>query len=413
MKVIIAGGGIGGLTTALMLTRRNVHVQVYESSAEIREAGVGINILPHAIRELDVLGLLRALDEVGLRTKQLSYFTKRGQEVWSELRGLHAGHEIPQFSIHRGKLQKLLFDALVERAGHESVVIGRRLSGFQQNETGVTANFLDNIEGGPSLVVKADVLICADGIHSRGRKIFYPEEKLPSWNGVMMWRGATEWSSWRDGESMAIGGGLGGKFVFYPINKQKNGRQLINWVVNIRTKDPAVTPPPVNSWSRSVPLSTVLPHALRFKIPNVDIEGLVRATTQIFEYPMADRDPLPRWTFGRTTLLGDAAHPMYPVGSNGASQSILDARCISDLLANSEHPRAALWAYEKKRLPITAEVVANNRNGGPEGVIDEVEKRAPAGFQDIEDVMSYDERKQTVQGYAAKAGFEKVLAELK
>jgi len=411
MKVLIAGGGIGGLTTALMLNKRNIDVQVYESSAKIREAGVGINILPHAIRELDTLGLLPALDSIGLRTRELTYLTKNGQEVWSELRGTHAGHEIPQFSIHRGKLQKLLFDALIERCGERSVITGRRLSGFQQTDAGVAVNFTDNIEGGPGLVAKADVLICADGIHSRGRKIFYPEETHPSWNGVMMWRGAAEWPSWRDGESMAIGGGLGGKFVLYPIAKKKNGRQLMNWVVNVRTKDPAVTPPPENSWSRAVPLSTVLPHALRFKVPDFDIEGLVRATNEIYEYPMADRDPLPRWTFGRVTLLGDAAHPMYPVGSNGASQAILDSRCVSDLLANAEHPRAALWAYEKIRLPITANVVSNNRRGGPEGVIDEVEKRAPAGFDDINKVMSFEERKSTVQGYAAKAGFELVLAE--
>ena len=232
MKVIIAGGGIGGLTTALMLRARNIDVQVYETAATIREAGVGINILPHAIRELEALGLLGALDRVGLRTKSLTYFTKSGQEVWSELRGMHAGHEVPQFSIHRGRLQKLLFDAFVERAGPEAVVTGRRLAGFVQNEGGVTANFVDTLEGAGGITAQGDVLVCADGIHSCGRKIFYPDEARPSWNGVMMWRGASEWPSWRDGESMAIGGGLGGKFVLYPIDTPKNGKQLMNWVMN-------------------------------------------------------------------------------------------------------------------------------------------------------------------------------------
>ena len=252
MKVIIAGGGIGGLTTALMLHERNIDVHVYETAATIREAGVGINILPHAIRELEALGLLGELDKVGMRTKSLTYFTKSGQEVWSELRGMHAGHEVPQFSIHRGRLQKLLFNALLERAGPNAVVTGRRLAGFVQNEGGVTANFVDTLEGAGGITAQGDVLVCADGIHSCGRKIFYPDEARPSWNGVMMWRGASEWPLWRDGESMAIGGGLGGKFVLYPIETPKNGKQLMNWVVNIRTKDPEITPPPDNSWSRGV-----------------------------------------------------------------------------------------------------------------------------------------------------------------
>jgi 2-polyprenyl-6-methoxyphenol hydroxylase-like FAD-dependent oxidoreductase len=238
--------------------------------------------------------------------------------------------------------------------------------------------------------------------------VFYPNEGAPSWQGVVMWRGAAEWPVWGDGESMAIGGGLGGKIVLYPIAPATGETQLMNWVVNVRIKDPSVSTPPPDNWSRQAPLAQVLPHALRFSVPGMDIGGLVKATPAIFEYPMADRDPLPRWTFGRVTLLGDAAHPMYPVGSNGASQAILDARCLADALARAEHPRAALWAYEKERLPKTAEVVRTNRLGGPERVIDEVEKRAPAGFTDLDAVLSFEERKAIVGGYAAMAGFSKV-----
>ncbi|MGR3364220.1 MAG: flavin-dependent oxidoreductase [Maritimibacter harenae] len=408
MKVLIAGAGIGGLTTALMLHARGIPVQLYESAREVREVGVGINVLPHAIRELSELGLLPALDAVGVRTRKLSYLTKQGQEVWSELRGTHAGHDVPQFSIHRGRLQKVIHDAVIERLGPDAIRTGRRLSGFVQNETGVTAHFTDAVEGGAGQTDRGDVLICADGIHSVGRRAFYPNEGPPSWQGVAMWRGATDWPIWEDGESMAIGGGLGGKFVLYPIAPPEGDRQLMNWVVNVRIKDPEISTPPPDNWSRRVPLATVLPHALRFHVPGMDIGGLVRATDTIFEYPMADRDPLPRWTFGRVTLLGDAAHPMYPVGSNGASQAILDARCLSDLLARSEHPRAALWGYEKERLPKTAEVVRTNRVGGPERVIDEVEKLAPAGFKKIDDVLDYEERKAIVGGYASMAGFSKV-----
>ena len=187
---------------------------------------------------------------------------------------------------------------------------------------------------GAGEVLRADVLICADGIHSAGRRVFYPGEGGTEMERVQMWRGAALRQPWRDGESMAIGGGLGGKFVLYPIApKEADGRQLMNWVVNVRTEDPALSKPPPDNWSRRAPKSLVLPHALRFTVPGFDIEGLVRATEDVFEYPMADRDPLPHWTFGRVTLMGDAAHPMYPVGSNGASQAILDARCLADNLA--------------------------------------------------------------------------------
>ena len=220
-----------------------------------------------------------------------------------------------------------------------------------------------------------------------------------------MWRGAAEWTPWRDGRTMAIGGGMGAKFVLYPIAEAGEGRQLMNWVVNVKMADGANSPPPKESWSRVALRSLVLPYARRFAVPGFDVMGLVEATPQAFEYPMCDRDPLPRWTFGRVTLLGDAAHPMYPVGSNGASQAILDARCLADALAGSEHPAQALWEYEKERRPRTAEIVYLNRKGGPERVIDEVEKRAPGGFDRVEDVMPRSELKAIVGGYAGKAGF--------
>lgn len=405
MTVLIAGAGIGGLTAALMLHQRGIKVQVFEQATQVREVGVGINTLPHSIAELAELGLLERLDEVGLRTRELRYLTRTGQEVWRELRGLHAGHEHPQFSIHRGRLQKLLFDAVVERLGVEAVKTGMRLSGFIQDEAGVSVHFSDAHDGCSSMTARGEVLICADGIHSVGRRRFYPDESSPSWQGVVMWRGATEWPVWEDGETMAIAGGLGGKLVLYPIAPVRNDKQLMNWVVNIRMADASVSPPPPESWSRIAPLSKVLPYAKRFHVPGIDIEALVRASDSIFEYPMADRDPLPRWTHGRVTLLGDAAHPMYPVGSNGSAQAILDARSLADNLARAEHPREALYRYEQERLGKTGDVVRNNRLGGPERVIDEVEKLSPSGFEDIDKVLSFADRQAIVQGYAKMAGF--------
>ncbi len=405
MTVLIAGAGVGGLTAALMLHQRGIKVQVVEQAAQVREVGVGINTLPHSIAELAELGLLDRLDAVGLRTRELRYLTRTGQEVWRELRGTHAGHEYPQFSIHRGRLQKVLLDAVIERMGPEAVLTGLRLAGFIQDEAGVTAHFTDARDGCSSRSFRGEVLICADGIHSVGRRQFFPQEGPPSWAGVVMWRGAAEWPIWEDGETMAIAGGLAGKLVLYPIAPAKDGHQLMNWVVNIRVADGSVSPPPPESWSRMAPLARVLPYAKRFHVPGIDLEALVRASGPIFEYPMADRDPLPRWTHGRVTLLGDAAHPMYPVGSNGAAQAILDARCLADMLARAEHPREALYRYELERLPKTAEVVRTNRIGGPERVIDEVEKRSPAGFDDINDVLSISDREAIVKGYAKMAGF--------
>ena len=404
-RVVIAGAGIGGLTTALMLHQRGIEAIVVEQATQVRAVGVGINTLPHSIAELADLGLLERLDKVGVRTRELRYLSRTGNEIWRELRGLHAGHDHPQFSIHRGRLQKLLFDAVVERLGAEAVITGHALRGFVQDEKGVTAHFSDTKDGIGSLQLRSEVLICADGIHSAGRRTFYRKEGSPSWPGVLMWRGATDWPVWEDGETMAIAGGLAGKFVLYPIAPAKDGKQLMNWVVNVRVKDPTVSPPPRDSWSKRTSLATVLPYAKRFSIPGMDIEALVRATDQIFEYPMADRDPLPRWTFGRVTLLGDAAHSMYPVGSNGAAQSILDARSLADNLVQASHPREALYRYERDRRPKTAAVVRQNRIGGPERVIDEVEKLAPEGFDDVNDVLSHDEREAIVRGYANIAGF--------
>lgn len=404
-KVIIAGAGIGGLTLALMLHGRGISCTVYEQATEVREVGVGINILPHAIRELALLGLLPALDAVGIRTRELFYTNSLGQTVWNEPRGLAAGFDVPQFSIHRGRLQRVIHDAVIARLGPATIRTGRKLAGFCQDDGGVTAHFTDSTDGSGSETVRAEILIGADGIHSVVRERFFPDQGLPRWQGVMMWRGAAEAPLFHAGDAMIIAGGMGAKLVLYPIALGRTPEtRLINWVVNARVSD-TPHPPGKESWSRRGRLDEVLPYARRYNIPGIDVVGLIRATESFYEYPMCDRDPLPRWTHGRVSLLGDAAHPMYPVGSNGASQAILDARMLADCLVRAEHPYQGLMAYEADRLPKTSEVVALNRRGGPERVIDEIEKRAPAGFDDIDSVMSHEQRLAIVRGYAGTAGF--------
>ena len=404
MKVIIVGGGIGGLTTALMLHARGIDCEIFEQADQVRELGVGINTLPHAIKELAGLGLLERLDAIAIRTYELFYTNRFGQEIWREPRGLDAGYDVPQFSIHRGRLQGVIYQAVRARLGESRIHAGHRLGAFRQDEAGVTAYFFDR-NGAHRTTAHGDVLVGADGIHSAVRETLFPNEGPARWNGSMLWRGAIDWPKFLTGRSMVIAGGMAAKLVIYPIGEgAREDRPLTNWAVLVKVAE-AGAPPNKEDWSRPGRFEDLMPHVQRFRIPYVDGKALIEATPEFWEYPMCDRDPLPRWSHGRATLLGDAAHPMYPVGSNGASQAILDARALADRLVGAEHPVHALWAYEQERLPPTAQIVRMNRSGGPEGVIDAVEALAPDGFADIDAVLSYEERKAIVRGYAATAGF--------
>src|SRR5215470_1860301 len=405
MKAIIIGGGIGGLTTALMLYARGIGCEVFEQAEAVRELGVGINTLPHAIKELAGLGLLERLDAVAIRTHELFYMNRFGQEIWREPRGLDAGYDVPQFSIHRGRLQGVIHQAARARIGEGRIHTGHQLGAFSQDEGGVTAYFFDR-HGSHRATARGDVLIGCDGIHSTVRATLFPNEGPARWNGIMLWRGATDWPAFLTGRSMIVAGGLAAKFVIYPIAPGSSPEhRLTNWAVTAKVGDGSQPPPQKEDWSRPGRMDELLPHIRRFQLTNVDAQRLIEATPEFWEYPMCDRDPLPRGSHGRVTLLGDAAHPMYPVGSNGASQAILDARCLADRLRSAEHAVHALWLYEQERLPMTAQIVRMNRKGGPEGVIDAVEERAPDGFARIDDVLSFEERQAIVRGYASTAGF--------
>jgi 2-polyprenyl-6-methoxyphenol hydroxylase-like FAD-dependent oxidoreductase len=409
MKVLIIGGGIGGLATALSLHRVGIDCEIFEQSQSIRELGVGINMLPHATKALAELGLLEALDRVAVRTHELIYRNRFGQTLWRELRGCDAGYDYPQFSIHRGKLQGVLYEAARTRIGDDRIHTAHQLQGCSQDEHGVTATFA--LRGDPSNAVTArgDVLIAADGIHSTVRRIFYPDEGPPRWNGVMLWRGTVSYPPFLTGRSMIISGGTNAKLVLYPVVPPAEGARtnLLNWGVAAKLSDGSGPPPRREDWSRPGRLDDVLPRVAGvFELPDVDPVAIIRATPEFYEYPMCDRDPLPRWTFGRVTLLGDAAHPMYPMGSNGASQAILDARCLAALLAGSGNIASALRAYDEERRPVTAKIVHDNRSGGPERVIDLIEARAPHGFTNLHDVASHAELEAIVKGYRKMAGFD-------
>src|SRR5215831_4559170 len=331
MKIVIVGGGIGGLTAALALHDLGINVEVYEQSRELRELGVGINILPHAVKGLASLGLLPALDAAGVRTRELVYANRLGQTVWRELRGVDAGYAMPQFSIHRGKLHGVLLRAVFERLGAARVHTDCRLVDFQDRAGEVIATF-DRSEAHDRIKVAGDALVGADGIHSRVRSHLYPHEGPPVWNGIMLWRGTTEWPVYADGRTMVIAGGNAAKFVVYPIyaNPSKPETRLTNWAIMARLGDGTAPPPRREDWNRPGRLEEALVFVRgTFRLNFLDPVSLIKATGTFYEYPACDRDPLARWSFGRVTLLGDAAHPMYPVGGNGASQAILDAQALA------------------------------------------------------------------------------------
>jgi 2-polyprenyl-6-methoxyphenol hydroxylase-like FAD-dependent oxidoreductase len=409
VKVLVVGGGIGGLTTALSLHAAGIECEVFEQSRGIHELGVGINILPHAIKELVDLGLLDALDRVAVRTHELIYVNRLGQEIWREPRGIAAGYDVPQFSIHRGRLQGVLHAALCERIGADKIHTAHRLKEFTQDDDGVVATFVERDDSADQVTVRGDVLIGADGIHSTVRRTFYPHDGPPAWNGMMLWRGATAHPPFRTGRSMIISGGNRAKLVLYPIaiETDKPGTNLLNWAVVVKLGDGSMPPPRREDWNRPGRLDEVLPHIEgTFRLSEVDPVELVRGTEEFYEYPMCDRDPIPRWSFGRVTLLGDAAHPMYPMGSNGGSQAILDARGVASFLAGTTDVAAALDAYDAARRPAMGDLVHSNRGGGPERVIDLVEERAPNGFTDLADVASHAELAAIVKGYSKLAGFD-------
>ena len=402
MKALIIGAGIGGLSSALLLSRSGVTCEIHEQSPALKELGVGITVQPHAIKPLVDLGLLPALDAAGIRSEALHFATRRGATVWREPRGLAAGHPVPQFFIHRGHLQRLLADAVREQLGRDSIRLGRRLVGFGEGPNRVEARFVDS-SGKPVPPATGDLLIGCDGIHSQVRRQLAPAEGAPRWSGLMMWRGATDWPAFDGGATVMICGGTNAKFVSYPIAPgTTTNRRLTNWVVIVRMAPDGSPLPRPEDWQSLARRDELAQHLGLFHNPYFDVRELVAETRDIFDYPMCDRDPIGRWSDGRVTLLGDAAHPMYPMGANGASQAILDAVDLASRLAAGAQVEPALAAYEEERLPRTAAIVLANRTGGPEGVIDAVETLAPDGFTDIEQVLSRAERQKILADYAAK-----------
>ncbi|MFT3800408.1 MAG: flavin-dependent oxidoreductase [Burkholderiaceae bacterium] len=410
MQVLIIGAGIGGLSLALSLHAANIRCRVYEAAPTIEPLGVGINLLPHSVKELEDLGLLPALLAEGIRTAELMYVSKRGEIVWREPRGLAAGYRWPQISIHRGHLQRLLLEAVIERIGADNVVTNRRavrahtVRDERSGEPRARVDFVRTDDDGPAPSIDADLAVAADGIHSALRAQHYPAEGLPVWSGMILWRGTTIAPPTRDGATMTVMGTAEQKFVTYPIHQYADGRQLINWIAEILFDENTLKTP--QDWNRQGSRKDFLPRFEGWRTGDLDIAELIRNSREIYEYPMSDRNAVDAWTFGRMVLLGDAAHAMYPIGSNGGSQAILDARRLAYELSTRESIDEALAAYEAIRRPAMTALLAANRAEGPDAVLHVLEQRAPDGYDDLEAVLPLAERQSIAAQYKLTAGFD-------
>jgi 2-polyprenyl-6-methoxyphenol hydroxylase-like FAD-dependent oxidoreductase len=407
LEILVVGAGPAGLAAALHLHRRGFGVTVFESVPALRPLGVGLNLLPHAVRELTLLGIDHRLASISIPTAELSYYNKFGQLIWREPRGMNAGYLWPQYSVHRGRLQMLLLELAQERLGRDHVRTGLHLDSFSQEANGVTARFMDRATGKFAWESRGDVLIGAEGIHSVVRRAFYPEEGAPPFSGRMLWRATTEADPFLTGRSMIMAGHANQKFVAYPISPEaaSRGKSLINWVAELRVGgDKAPIP---RDWNRLADKASFAPAFRDWRFDWLDVPAIIQGAETVYEFPMVDRDPVPRWSHGRVTLLGDAAHPMYPIGSNGASQGILDAAALAEALANEVDPVAALRNYETDRLEPTAQLVRTNRRQGPEAVMQLAEDRAPDGFKDVTSIFAPGELEEISNRYKALAGFDR------
>jgi 2-polyprenyl-6-methoxyphenol hydroxylase-like FAD-dependent oxidoreductase len=402
MRIAIAGAGIGGLACAIALADDGHQVRVYEAVPNLQPLGVGINLLPHAARILKQLGVLEGLLASGVATGELVYHNRHGQRIWAEPRGLAAGFDAPQISMARGALQFGLLEAAIARIGADNIVRDRRLAHFAEQGDHIQVQLTDS--AGAIHPEGADVLICADGIHSAARARLYPDEGLPLYSGRVLWRATSLAKPFLTGATMIMAGFQDQKFVCYPIEPvRENGLQLINWIAELavpqflRRED----------WNREGMMADFAPRFASWKFDWLDVPALMESGDQVYEYPMVDRDPLPRWSHGRMTLLGDAAHPMYPIGSNGASQAILDVDALRRAIVANADPVEALKAYEAERLPATATIVRANRQNGPEHCMQLAEERAPNGFDKIEDVFAQGELQAMADKYKQITGMKK------
>lgn len=401
VPVLVIGAGIGGLTTALQLHRVGIACQIVEAVTDFGPVGVGITLLPHAAQQLGLLGLERDLAKGSVLTRESVFYNRFGQLVYREPAGRFAGYNDPQYSIHRAHLHKVLLEAVIDRLGPSAVWSGHRVRAAHAASNALLVE-MDRAEG-PALTLGAEIAVAADGIHSVVRAQLFPDEGPPRYSGVTMWRGTSRWPAFLSGASMVRAGSLAtGQLVCYPVTEADDqGMQLINWVVELETEQR-----PGRGWTQRGSLADFCKPFEDWHFDWLDVPGMLAAADIILEYPMVDQDPLPRWSHGRLTLLGDAAHPMVPRGSNGAGQTILDAAALADCLAeHRDDPVRALQLYDDRRRPATADVVRASRTSSPDSILRTVyERTGDRPFSRISDVISEQELKDMSDKYRAITG---------
>ena len=404
---IIAGGGLVGLTLALALHQKGISARVFEAVKEIKPLGVGINLLPHSVQNLAKPGLLEEIEKVAIKTSSLAYFTEDGKTIWREPRGLEAGYEVPQFSIHRGDFHMILLNAARDRLGAENILTGHQFSSFEQDTNSVTAHFTDRQTGEPAISAQGDFLVGADGINSQLRHLFYPNEGPPKYSGQMLWRGVTEMEPFLDGRSMFMAGHNDLKLVAYPIRTEsaRRGKSYINWIAERRI--PSDLAARTADWNETGQLDDFKSNFADWDLGWLDINKLFDNALSIHKFPMVDRDPLTKWSFGRATLMGDAAHAMYPNGSNGVSQGVLDAMTFADLLDGATDIEATLTAYEETRREATAKISLANRQTGPELVMQMVKDQCSGSCGATHSCIPKETLEEVATAYKKLAGFDK------
>jgi 2-polyprenyl-6-methoxyphenol hydroxylase-like FAD-dependent oxidoreductase len=404
--VLIAGGGIGGLSVALTLEQIGVPCLVLESVAELKPLGVGINLQPNAVRELYELDIgPELLDTLGLQAKEWALVGLNGHDVYSEKRGLLAGYRWPQYAVHRGQLQMLLYEMAADRLGADAIRLGMEVIGYRNHKEGVTA--LVRSRGGDEIAISGALLIGADGLHSAVRAQMHPNQPPIQWGGAIMWRGTTPGVPIRTGASFVGLGTHRHRVVFYPISPPdpRTGLATINWIAEITVDNTGGWAD--GDWNKKVPIDSFIHHFEDWNYEWLDVPAMLRGADAIYEYPMIDRDPVPTWVDGNVAILGDAAHVMYPTGSNGASQAIVDARILGAAMLEHGVTAEALRAYDAELCEEISALVLRNRGAGPFGLLNLLDERCGSVFDNIDDVIPPAEREEFMSRYKAAAGFAK------
>ncbi len=400
LDIAIIGAGPGGLITALRLHQEGFSPRIYESVDALKPLGVGVDIKVYGAKELDELGLLDEFRAMSVDAEDSIFFNHYGQEIYAEKCGVHMGYLHEQRFVHRGYLQMLFYDAVLERLGEGSVVLGARIAGYRQDADGVILDVQHR--DGRTEQVRHDAVIAADGIKSAVRRQMHPDLAEPTYSGITMYRGTTLRKPFRGGHTILhIGDPRVSSMIIYPIANDVDGTglDLVNWVVEYER------PQTVEDWNQIGTVDEILPLYESVKLPFLDVQQLMRDAREVYLFPLIRHEPLETWVDGRVVLLGDAAHAMYPRGGNGVCQAFVDAGVVARKLAELDDPHEAFLAYDAARREAVNRIVLSSRGEGYEVIRRMVAERTDGKpFDDIEQVLPLAEADEIFARYHKLVG---------